>query len=293
MRLGDLRPEGVACRGEDEQAVVVARRGRVDPRGTDADRSADRSPCSRRRRAVPMRRRRPPCNYCPERPCPPPVRDGPATDTRRRRAPRRRARDSPRRTFFPTDRRRPAVTYTPTVHGWHPRIRAASARAMPSTGRSVIGRILPRDPPGRRRYPQPLPTSVTSAYLRRSSMTAPLHRVRAHSDVGNRPCGGRGARPLLETPGGAASSWEGRRSRLGPHTSWGEHRPCGRTTYAAAPTRAQMPRPRFATTGMSRPFGDTPATEECSLSLIPTPTSGGSTTLSIRPTRPRNGWGPQ
>jgi hypothetical protein len=60
------------------------------------------------------------------------------------------ARDSPRRTFFPADWRRPAATYTPTIHGWQPRIRAASA---PETVDRPLRhrRILPRDPPGRSR----------------------------------------------------------------------------------------------------------------------------------------------
>jgi hypothetical protein len=83
------------------------------------------------------------------------------------------ARDSPRRTFFPADRSRPAVTYTPTVHGWEPRIRAASARPIPSTGRSVIGAYCRETRPVAGGYPQPLPASVGAPLLRMRLLDPP------------------------------------------------------------------------------------------------------------------------
>jgi hypothetical protein len=46
------------------------------------------------------------------------------------------ARDSPRGTNFPADRRRPALMYSATVHRWQSRMRAASTCPTPSTGRS-------------------------------------------------------------------------------------------------------------------------------------------------------------
>jgi hypothetical protein len=45
------------------------------------------------------------------------------------------ARDSARRTFLPAARRRPALTYSATVHRWQARMRAASTCPTPSTGR--------------------------------------------------------------------------------------------------------------------------------------------------------------